>query len=204
MNEKYSYIEFFNNDLFIATKNSNAGVINVNGKIIIPLEYSTMKKITGTNCLEATMVETNKIAIVSSEGKIGDGVENGISSLEENYIKVISENDVKYYTLDGKETSYRELFANNEIYAIKQNGKWGFKDKSDKVIVECKYDFVTEQNGGFVGVKLDGKWGVLDTKGNTVKEPSYTLSWNDVSFFGEYYAIDSNVGLSIYCGYVRE
>ncbi len=204
LNEKYSYIEFFNNDLFIATKNSNAGVINVNGKIIIPLEYSTMKKITGTNCLEATMVETNKIAIVSSEGKIGDGVENGISSLEENYIKVISENDVKYYTLDGKETSYRELFANNEIYAIKQNGKWGFKDKSDKVIVECKYDFVTEQNGRFVGVKLDGKWGVLDTKGNTVKEPSYTLSWNDVSFLGEYYAIDSNVGLSIYCGDVRE
>lgn len=204
LNEKYSYIEFFNNDLFIATKNSGAGVINANGKVVIPLEYSTMKKITGSNCLEATMVDNNKISIVSGEGKIGEGIENAISSLENNYIKVISANDVKYFTLEGKETSYKELFPDNEIYAIKQNGKWGFKDKSDKVIVECKYDFVTEQNGGFVGVKQDGKWGVLDTKGNFVKEPSYKLSWNDVSFLGEYYAIDSNVGLSIYCGDVRE
>lgn len=200
LSEKYSYIEFFNNDLFIATKNSNAGVISANGKVVIPLEYSTMKKINGANCLEATIVESNKIAIVSTEGKIGDGVENATTSVEDNYIRVISNNDVKYYTLEGKETSYRELFPNNEIYAIKQNGKWGFKDKSDKVIVECKYDFVTEQNGNFVGIKTGDKWGILDTKGNTVKEPFYTLSWNDVSFLGEYYAINSNVGLAIYCG----
>lgn len=200
LKEKYSYIEFFNNDLFIATKNSNAGIINANGNVVIPLEYSTMKKIIGTNCLEATMVESNKIAIVSSEGKIGEGIEKAISSLEDNYVKVISDTDVKYYTLDGKETSYKELCPNNEIYAIKQNGKWGFKDKTDKVIVECKYDLVTEQNGGFVGIKQDGKWGILDTKGNTIKEPSYILSWNDVSFLGEYYAINSNVGLAIYCG----
>ncbi len=204
LNEKYSYIEYFNGDLFIATKNSNAGVINANGKVVIPLEYSTMKKIAGGKCLEATMVENNKISIVSSDGKISEGIENAISSVEDNFIRIISGTDVKYYTLEGKETSYRELFPNNELYAIKQNGKWGFKDKNNNVIVECKYDFVTEQNGGFVGVKADGKWGVLDSKGNTIKEPSYKLTWNDVSFLGEYYAINSNVGLAIYCGDERE
>ena len=102
--------------------------------------------------------------------------------------------------MDGNETTYKEISPNNQIYAFKQNDKWGFKDGDGKVIVECKYDMVTEQNIKYVGIKKDGKWGVIDVTGNIVIAPTYKLSWDDTSFLAQYYEIISNLGLPIYCG----
>lgn len=200
LNQRYSYLEYFTGNLFIATNTSNAGVIDANGKIVVPLEYSTVQKIEDANCLKATVLQNNKVSIINSEGKMGEGIEEATVTNEGDYIKVSSSSNIKYYTLDGKETTFKEIFPKNDIYATKQNDKWGFKDKDGKVVIPCIYDLVTEQNGNFVGVKQNGKWGVLDIKGNIVKEPSYELSWDNVSFLGEYYAINSNVGIKAYCG----
>lgn len=200
LNQRYSYLEYFTGNLFIATNTSNAGVIDANGKIVVPLEYSTVQKIEDANCLKATVLQNNKVSIINSEGKMGEGIEEATVTNEGDYIKVSSSSNIKYYTLDGKETTFKEIFPKNDIYATKQNDKWGFKDKDGKVVIPCIYDLVTEQNVNFVGVKQNGKWGVLDIKGNIVKEPSYELSWDNVSFLGEYYAINSNVGIKAYCG----
>lgn len=200
LNQRYSYLEYFNGNLFIATNSSNAGLIDANGKIVVPLEYSTVQKVEDANCLKATVLQNNKVSIINSEGKMGEGLEEATVTNEGNYIKVSSSSNIRYYTLDGKETAFKEIFPKNDIYATKQNDKWGFKDKDGKIIIPCMYDLVTEQNGGFVGVKQNGKWGVLDIKGNVVKQPSYELSWDNVSFLGEYYAINSNIGIKAYCG----
>ncbi len=200
LQDKYSYIEYFMNDLFIATNSTKTGLIRANGQVVIPLEYSTIQNIDGVNLLQATSLETNKTFIINSEGKMNEGLENSSFVKNENYVKLISNTDVKYYTLDGNEITYKELYPENTLYAIKQNDKWGFKDKDGKIKVNCEYDFVSEQNGNYVGVKKDGKWGVLDLNGNVVKEPSYEIAFNNVSFLGQFYEIGTNVGLPIYCG----
>ena len=200
LSNKYSYIEYFRDNLFIATNESKTGLIRATGEIVVPLEYSTIQNVDGTECLQASIVDTNKSFVINSNGQVGEGLENASFIKENGFVKLLSSSDVRYYTLEGNETSYKELFPENEVYSTKQNDKWGLKNKDGRVIVNYEYDFITEQNGNFVGVKKDGKWGILDINGNIIKEPSYEISFNDVKFLGSFYEIGTNVGLPIYCG----
>ena len=198
LGNSYTYLEYFKDDMFIVTDNTKTGVIRANGQIVVPIEYSTIQKIDGASCLQATVIENNETSIINSAGKIQNSMKMSTLIKEDNYIKILSDSDVKYYTLEGNETTYKNLVPNNNVYAIKQNDKWGFADSQGNIVVNCEYDFVTEQNGNFVGVKKDGKWGILNIDGTVVKEPVYELSFNNVKFLGEYYEISSNVGLPIY------
>lgn len=200
LNDNYTYLEYFKDDLFIATMGTKTGVIRANGQIAVPIEYSTIQKVDNANCLQATIIDNNVTALINSEGKLVQGLEKSTLIKEENYLKILSDNDVKYYTLDGNETDYKTLVPYNKVYAVKKDGKWGFEDSQGNVVINPEYDFVTEQNGNFIGFKKDGKWGVLDTDGNVVKEASYEISFNNINFLGEYYEVSSNVGLPIYCG----
>ncbi len=196
----YTYIEYFRDDLFIATQETKTGLIKANGEIVIPIEYSTIQKVEGANCLQATILENNITTIINIEGKIQKGLEQSTLIKEENYLKILSDNDVKYFTIDGNETTYQNLVPGNKIYAVKKNDKWGFADAQGNTVINCEYDFVTEQNGNFVGVKKDGKWGVLDTDNNAIKEPSYEIEYNNISFLGEFYKVGTNMGIPIYMG----
>ena len=109
-----------------------------------------------------------------------------------------SDTDALYFDLNGKNVTYQSLFPNKILYSKKENGKWGFVDKSGNTVVECKYDMVTEQGENSCGIKLDGKWGVIDTSGNTILEPTYTIYWNNIEFRGKYYRTLENIGLSTY------
>ena len=101
---------------------------------------------------------------------------NAVITEKDNYIEVNYENNIKYFNFDGKEISNTEIFTNNTLFAVEQNGKWGFKNKEGDIIIECIYDEVTEFNEyGFAGIKKEGKWGVIDTNKNIVVEPSYEL-----------------------------
>ncbi len=200
LNENYTYLEYFKDDLFIATMGTKTGVIRANGQVAVPIEYSTIQKVEDANCLQATIVQNNITALINSEGKLVQGLEKSTLIKEGNYLKILSDNDVKYYTLDGNETSYKSLVPDNKVYAVKKDGKWGVESSQGNIIVNAEYDFVTEQNGNFIGVKKDGKWGVLDIDGNVIKDIQYEITFNNVSFLGEYYRVSSNVGLPIYCG----
>lgn len=200
LQKSYTYLEYFKDDLFIATDSTKTGVINAKGQVVVPIEYSTIQKVEGTNCLQATIIENNTTSIIDTNGKAKQGLEMSTLIKEDNYIKILSDNNVKYYDLDGNETTYKALFPNNKIYAVKQNDKWGFADARGNIVISCEYDFVTEQNENFVGVKKDGKWGILSTEGNIVKDAIYEITYNNISFLGEYYSINSNVGLPVYSG----
>ena len=57
---------------------------------------------------------------------------------------------------------------------VKSNGKWGFVNYNDEVVVNPIYDsvdkFFTE---GMCAVMLDGKWGYVDENGKIVVKPQY-------------------------------
>ena len=65
-----------------------------------------------------------------------------------------------YLTADGKKVDNKTVYLENQLYSSKENGKWGFVDLKDNVIVDYQYDEITEINQyGFAGIKKDGKWG---------------------------------------------
>ena len=61
LKENYAYIEYYRDNYFIVTKNGYTGIINANGSIIVPIEYSTISKIDKTEILEATKIKNNQI-----------------------------------------------------------------------------------------------------------------------------------------------
>ena len=51
--------------------------------------------------------------------------------------------------------------------------KYGFIDKSGKVVIEPQFDYVEPFSEGFARVKKDGKYYFLDKNGKVVIEPQF-------------------------------
>ena len=113
--------------------------------------------------------------------------DNAEMDIVNNHIELKTDDKIMYYTLDGKEVDNKTVYIKNEIYTDEKNGKWGFVDASDNVIVEYDYDYLTEVNEyGFAGIYKNGKWGVVDSKGKIILEPTYEINIEDPIFIGEY------------------
>ncbi len=52
--------------------------------------------------------------------------------------------------------------AAQNLTSFYENGKYGFKDESGKVVIAAKYEFARSFSDGLGAVKLNGKWGFVD------------------------------------------
>lgn len=188
----YTYIEHIKDDYFIIYKNGKNGIIDLSGKSIADLKYNSIFKISGTEIVQANINSTNNITLLNKEMKIVCNMNNANIEKKENYVVIYSKDDMKYFDYSGNEISYKNLYPNNKLYAKKINGKWGFIDKADKLIIQNEYEMVTEFNNyGFAGIKKDGKWGVVNSEGTIIQELIYELKWENPSFIGKYYKVQA-------------
>ena len=193
----YTYIEYYKDDKFIVSKEGKAGIIDGEGNVIIDLKYSSIQKVEGTNALQAVDSETNRTDIIDEELNVNEGITGAFLTKKDNYIKMYSETNMKYYSLSGKEVEYKDIYPNNQMYADNKDGKWGLIDKNGNIIVPYEYEAVTEQNGNVAGVKQDGKWYIVDASGKKVTDNGYTIDWLDVTFLGKYYMKNTPVSRGI-------
>ena len=197
----YVYIEYFTNNLFIATNDGKTGVVDATGNIKVPFEYGTIQKVNDTNVLQGITIDESRMDIIESNGNINKALANANLVKTDKYIKVYNDTDVKYYSLDGKESAYKDLVTGNAAYASKQNGKWGAVDSTGKTIIGYDYEMVTElTNGKYIGVKKNGKWGVVDSTGKEILSPKYELNSLNNAFLGEYYEIENGTSVPSFCG----
>lgn len=56
---------------------------------------------------------------------------------------------------------------------LKKDNKWGFADKTGKVVVPVKFDAVLFYSEGFTSVKTKGKFGFINKAGEFITEPKY-------------------------------
>ncbi len=64
------------------------------------------------------------------------------------------------------------------LATVKQNGKWGFMDKTGKEIIKPKYDNARFFSEGVAAVELDKKWGFIDKTDKVVVEFEYDSAIN--------------------------
>lgn len=195
--EKYNYIEYLYDDYFIASfENGKLGVINKKDEIKIQLECDSIQRIKDTELIK-TVVNQTITRIYKKDMTLACEMQNANIETNEEYIKIYNETDIKYFDNQGNEITNKEVYPNNLIFAAKnEQGKWGFVDKSGNIIVDYKYDNVTEINEyGYAGIKQDGKWGVINQNGEIVLEPSYELQdeLNPI-FMGIYHKLSYNFG----------
>jgi len=76
---------------------------------------------------------------------------------------------------------FEEISNFNEgIMLAKQNGKWGFVDKTWNWVIQPQFEFESVRNfyEGLAAIKQDGKWGFIDKTGKWIIEPRFKDIWN--------------------------
>lgn len=187
--DNYTYISFaFDNYFIFKNEEGYYGLLNIYSGIVIEPEYTFMLVVDGKRAIEAEKLD-GTVDIYSKDIEKVLTINNAVlEKINEDYTVIYSNSEMAYINKDGKKVENVEVFDNNKLYAYSQNSKWGFKNKQGNVVVEAKYDFVTEiDTYGFAGILKDGKWGVIDETGKVIVEPSYEIdNYYLPKFVGKY------------------
>ena len=189
---KYEYLENIFDNLFIARNDKGKyGVINASDEEIVPFNYDVVQNLKDTNIIQTMIVENNLTELFNKSGEKIISQENIRIITENNYIKVYSGNNVRYFDFNGSELESRQVYSNNNYFAFERNGKWGFENIDGSVtLIDAIYDRVTEFNKyGFAGIKKDNKWGIVNLEGEIIVEPIYEINDQNIEpdFLGKYY-----------------
>ncbi len=198
--QEYGYIEYLFDNYFIASKqDGNLGIIDDKNNTKIDFKYDVIQKIGDSKIVEAKIIAQNKSEIYSENLKLIVSMKNAAIKEYDDYVKIFNDEQTKYFDKQGEEKENTQIFINNELYAVQKNNKWGFANKNKEVIVEYKYDKVTEFNqAGYAGICIDNKWGVINTKGEVIVSPKYTIEEQEPEFIGEYYKVYYGYGQSYF------
>ena len=165
--------------------NYKYGLVDKDKNTVIENKYDYIDEVESTGLLIATI--GTDITIYSASGKEIVSVQRAELTFVGNYIEVEAAEEMYYLTADGKKVDNKTVYLENQLYSSKENGKWGFVDLKDNVIVDYQYDEITEINQyGFAGIKKDGKWGVINKDGEVILEPTYESNSINPVFIGKY------------------
>lgn len=150
INNEYQEIEYDKtNKIFIIQKNKNYGVADLSGKILIPVENTSIEA-KG----EYIYVEKNNIREVydATGKKVDIDYDKTImSTSNQNYKIIVNSNERgNFYGVIGNnnkqlikpEYLYIEYAFDNYFIACGENGKLGVIDSSENIVLELKYDLV--------------------------------------------------------------
>ena len=57
---------------------------------------------------------------------------------------------------------------------MKVDCKWGFIDKTGRLVISPQYNYADEFHNGLAAVLVGGKWGFIDKSGQMVIQPRFT------------------------------
>lgn len=195
---EYSYIEYAFGNYFIASsQEGKLGVIDSDENVKINLNYDLAQRIQGKDIIQVLNAENNTTELYSKDMKKICEMQNATIENENDYIKIYSNDEQKYFDSNGVAISNMKLFPNNKIYADSKEGMWGYVDASNSIKLDYEFEKATEVNEyGYASIKKDGKWGCIDSSGKIIVEPKYELNENyyTINFIGGYVMINNGYG----------
>lgn len=172
-----------NNNLIIeenilqVTQNGKYGIIDLDGKEILPCEYDDIYGLEGIKN-SIVISRGNKKGLIDSKGNIiisteytdikglTSKYENGfIVQNDQNKFGVVSYN--KKLALECKYEEIKNIYGNN-TYAVKEEGTLKLVDSQGNSYLAGKYDEFLEINENNIIVKKDSKVGVVNKTGEQV------------------------------------
>lgn len=175
---------WYEKDILRVQKNGKYGLINLEGKEIIPIEYDDITAISGIkNSLKVKKDE--KYGIVDNEGKIvvepqyedidilGNDNKSGFivkASTGKYGIRDYSNNEI----LDTKYDKIEKVYG-NDLYVVVQDGKKKIVSKQEDVLVSGFDDIkqiLSSQENAVIFLK-NGKYGVIKLSGEILIDSQY-------------------------------
>lgn len=146
----YDYRGVISEDCFVVIDNEKYGLVNTNNDFIIDLGAS-------------------EIAI----DEIGRALVNN---------RVFVKLNEDFQLMNGKgevitEVAYEDAFPfykNQELAAVKKDGKWGFVDVAGNEILPFKWEDAKSFSSNVAAVKENGKWGFINQAGEYIIQPQYS------------------------------
>lgn len=187
----YDWVEpIYGNSAVKVRKNHKFGLVDHNGKVLIPVEYEDIES--DMSLYEDT---ENKVSYLASsklwakkDGKYGYLDEYGAVAIpfiydgaktfsgfmaavkkgdKWGFINAAGEEKLPFI-YDEAEVFYQGKWLSPILCLVKKDGKWGYIDKNDKVIIPFIYDEVEDSDLKYIRVVKDGKEGIIDFKRKTV------------------------------------
>lgn len=193
---------WFEDNVLRVSKNGKYGLIDFDGKELIPCEYD---KIVALNAVKGEFLvkKAGNIGLVNDKGQtIIPVLYKSIRTLKEGYTSeyiIVNEND-KYGIISTSgniliEPTYEEVkYLNSDLmFAVKEEGIWKLFNTSDSsIVIEGGYDNIIEvKNETDVTVVKDGKYGVINLE---TKENIIASEYEDLKYAFETYYIAKKDG----------
>jgi hypothetical protein len=174
-------------------KSGHAGIIDDNGKELIPVKYKDVGTVIGKNKWAWAVADDGNAGLVNTKGEVILPFEHGSIHVDEYGVSARRDGEDKYFVLlsDGSKTPalYDDVTFTKDGYVFEQNGLYGFANQQGKTVLEPAFESIqivnhdpelvnfTKINDDYVGkkmffVKQDGKWGVKRwADGSYIMEP---------------------------------
>ncbi len=168
----YDEIDLFYNGAARARISGKWGIINEDGKIILPLKYMSVR-IANWEKGVYTVHDDEYCGLIDSKGKwIIPFKRNHKNFKEKSEAAIRDYPDNRVIVLPKTAKHYNKSSDNRFVRICKEN-KWGFTDNNGNNVVDCVYDDVKEVRNNHFRAKSGGKWGIFALDGTCKLPPEY-------------------------------
>lgn len=205
-NHDNSYNLWYEKNVLKVEKDGKYGVINLEGKELLPCEYDEID----------TIKPIKNVLITKKDNKYGLADEIGNIIIENNYETItaltdkyengfIIKNDkygiINYDKKQILETKYDEIknIYGNNMYVVKENGTWKVINKEAQTILQEKAETIVAINGDNFIVEENGKYGLISKEGtqkiaSEYEELKYAFEDYYIAKKGEKYGLIDTLG----------
>lgn len=189
---QFDSIQFYSKQS-IVWKDGHAGILDDEGKQLIPIKYKDVGTVTGKNKWAWAAADDGNCGLVNTKGDVILPFEHASMHVDDYGVYARRDGEDKYFVLlnDGTKTDavYDDVTLTKDGYVFSQKDLYGFATLQGKTVLEPEFESIqivdhdpelvdfTPLNDEYVGkkmffVKKDGKWGVKHfTDGTYIMEP---------------------------------
>ena len=196
---KYDKVREFSEGLAVVELDGLYGIIDKNGKEIVPALYQEIKDFSEGL---AVVKLNDKYGFINRAGKLVTPLKyNSAESFSNGKAYVEYANRDMYISVAGKE--YKQIGDFSEgLAVVKSNGKYGFIDKTGKEVIPLKYDDAEKFYKATAIITWKEKKGLIDRMGRGLTAPKYDRlyrKYDDYDFMvGEIYRSGMIIGTDYY------
>jgi hypothetical protein len=182
--DKYSDLYFIDNDLIAITENyKKYAIVNTNGEIVIPFEYSSVESFEDGIAL---VKDNENTFFINKKGEnIFEQVYEDADSFSEGLAAVKKDGHWGFIDKSGNmviKNQFDQVNIFNESFAaVEKNNQWGLIDNLGNIVIDFQYDCINDFHEGFAAVMKNDKWGFIDKSGKI----NIALKYDEVGNFSE-------------------
>ena len=146
----------------IVKKDGNYGVINTSGKIIVPFSSA----FSDIDNYRNSIAQVRKNKATSWLDKNGNAASDPNSATIDNATKVTNKTDLDKQVSTVQSVAKSASFTT--LQPAQQDGKWGFVDERNTIMITYSFDEVRPFSEGLAAVRIEDNWGFVNLGGELV------------------------------------